>query len=95
MGEIEWIDAEQTSENEDSPEDPNPWFVEELEPELPRTSDIPSHLESSPPAPAPTRLPPDFQPLYRYLIDSPFVDRSSVSFIDAKAEPHVTETPPD
>ncbi|KAH9814565.1 hypothetical protein DFH28DRAFT_894367 [Melampsora americana] len=87
-GEIEWIDAEDIPVETDASSNTNPWFVDEPEPEPLVAAELSPASISSPAPPAPENLPSEFLPLYRYLIDSPFVERSSISFIDAKAEPN-------
>ncbi|EGF99568.1 uncharacterized protein MELLADRAFT_94264 [Melampsora larici-populina 98AG31] len=87
-GEIEWIGAEDIPAETDASSDTNPWFVDEPEPEPSVAPELSTASISRPAPPAPENLPSEFLPLYRYLIDSPFVERSSISFIDAKAEPY-------
>lgn len=86
-GEIEWIGAEDLPAETDASSETNPWFVDEPEPAPSITAELSPAPISSPAPPAPENLPSEFLSLYRYLIDSPFVERSSISFIDAKAEP--------
>ncbi|KAG0139655.1 hypothetical protein CROQUDRAFT_54401 [Cronartium quercuum f. sp. fusiforme G11] len=84
-GEIEWLEAQSIPAETLESTESNPWFVDEPEPEPDQTTDV-SSSSPIPPPPLPLGLPDKLLPLYRYLIDSPFLDRDTISFIDAKAE---------